>query len=166
MFILVGIAAAEGTWLWFSAHRNPRGFLRYEGFLNAHAGVVGWLLAFAVFGLFTGYAATQFPSVDEHLVSFSALKVLALAVAITAGFCEETIFRKFLMDALIRQPVGVQVLASGLAFGAAHGVWGLFRGSIAAAVGATIATAILGAALAVVYVASHRVLAQWSRRIF
>ena len=53
----------------------------------------------------------------------------------------------------------LQVLASGLAFGLVHGVWGFFRGSIAAGIGATIATGALGAALAVVYLVSDRVLA-------
>ena len=49
--------------------------------------------------------------------------------------------------------------ASALAFGLAHGVWGAFRGSLSTAIGATIATGLLGGALAVVFVVSHRVLA-------
>ena len=53
----------------------------------------------------------------------------------------------------------LQVLASGLAFGAVDGIWGAFRGSFRAAVGATTATGLLDLALALTYVASHRVLA-------
>ena len=51
----------------------------------------------------------------------------------------------------------IQVLASGLLFGLAHGIWGFF--GVAAAIGATLATAMLGLALAVVYLASHRIVA-------
>ena len=50
-------------------------------------------------------------------------------------------------------------LASGFAFGLVHGIWGAFRGSVTAAIGATVATGVLGVAPAVVFIASHRVLA-------
>jgi uncharacterized protein len=160
-FILAGIAVAEGWWLWASAHVHPRGFLRYTGFVDARPGLTGWLLALVVFAAFTGYAAKRFPSVRANLLAMSILKVLALAVAVSAGFCEETIFRKWVMDGTSHAHFGliVQVVASALTFGLLHGVWGLFRGSMIAAVGATLATGVLGAALAVVFLASHRVLA-------
>ena len=95
-----------------------------------------------------------------NLFRFSSLKLLAVAVAIASGFCEEVIFRKFLMDAMSHHGYNVvlQVAASALLFGAAHAVWGLFRGSLGAAAGAMVATGALGLALALVYVASHRVL--------
>ena len=157
--ILAGIALAEGWWVWASAHVHPRGFLRYAGFVDAQPGVVGWLLAVVVFVAFTAYAATRFPSVRANLLKPSLLKVLALAVAVSAGFCEETIFRKWVMDGVAHEGIVVQVVASAVTFGLVHGVWGLFRGSIIAAVGATLATGVLGAALAVVFLASHRVLA-------
>jgi hypothetical protein len=160
-FILAGIAVAEGWWLWASAHVHPRAFLCYTGFVEAPTAVIGWLLAAVVFIAFTAYAASRFPSVRANLVAFSWLKLLALAVAISAGFCEETIFRKWVMDAVAGAHFGfaLQIGASALTFGLLHGVWGLFRGSIGAAVGATVATGVLGAALAVVYLASARVLA-------
>ena len=67
-------------------------------------------------------------------------------------------FRRLLMDYLDRQSFGdaMQVLASALTFGMAHGVWGLFGKSIRAALGATIATGILGGALAIVYLVAGR----------
>lgn len=159
--ILTAIAGAEGWWLWASAHVHPRAFLRYTGFVDAPASVIGWLLAMIVFLAFTGYAAWRFPSVRANLIALSWLKALALAVAVSAGFCEETIFRKWVMDAVAHARYGLilQVIASALAFGILHGVWGLFRGSVVAAIGATLATGALGAALAIVFLASHRVLA-------
>jgi uncharacterized protein len=50
-------------------------------------------------------------------------------------------------------------MASGPLFGLAHGIWGFFRGSVAAGVGATLATGALGTGLAAVYVASHHIVA-------
>jgi hypothetical protein len=65
------------------------------------------------------------------------------------------------MDWIADQSHGAaaQVLVSGLAFGAAHGVWGLFGRSVRAAAGAAVATGVLGAGLAIVYIASGRSLA-------
>ena len=87
--------------------------------------------------------------------------MLALVVAITAGFCEEAIFRKFLMDRLAHADDGVaiQVLVSALSFGVLHGVWGAFRGSIIASDWRNGRYRRIGLALAIVYIVSHRVLA-------
>ena len=71
------------------------------------------------------------------------------------------IFRKWLMDYPRDQDIGavLQVLASAITFGLAHGIWGLMGRSLRAAIGATITTGVLGAALALVYLASDRSLA-------
>ena len=84
-----------------------------------------------------------------------------MAVAISAGFLEEMIFRKWLMDYPRDQDIGavLQVLASAITFGLAHGIWGLMGRSLRAAIGATITTGVLGAALALVHLASDRSLA-------
>ncbi len=157
--ILFAIAASEGTWLWFSAHRSPWRFLRYEGFVGGSPGVASWTLAMTIAAAFVGYSAWRVPSVRSTLFSLSVLKVLAIAVAVAAGFCEETVFRKWVMDGFEHQSPGLQIAASAVTFGVVHGIWGLFRGSAAAAIGATVATAVLGAALAVVFLVGHRVLA-------
>jgi membrane protease YdiL (CAAX protease family) len=82
-------------------------------------------------------------------------------VAITAGLCEEAIFRKLLMDSIQRHGASpiMQALASAAAFGCAHGIWGANRGSARAAAGAIVATGLVGGALAAVYIAGHRILA-------
>lgn len=74
-------------------------------------------------------------------------------------YLEEAVFRKLLMDRLAtnRHGTALQVLSSSLAFGVAHGVWGLFGRSMKAAVGATAATGTLGLAMA--YIVSGRTLA-------
>jgi membrane protease YdiL (CAAX protease family) len=159
--ILFAIAAVEGAWCVANMQAHPLKFMRYTGFIgDANAGPLGWSLALAAAVLFVA-SAVRLPSVRANLLAVSRLKVLGLAVAVTAGFCEEAIFRKLLMDGLQHAGYGValQITVSGAAFGVAHGVWGAFRGSAAAALGAILATGLLGAALAIVYVASHRILA-------
>lgn len=158
-FILAAIAVVEGMWCLANV-RHPSRFLAYMGFLGASAPVAGWVLATLVFVAFTAFAA-RLPSVRVNLFRPSWLKILGLAVAVTACFVEEAVFRKLLMDGMQRgrYSVASQILVSGVLFGAAHGIWGAFRGSIAAAMGAVVVTGLLGAALGVVYVASDRILA-------
>lgn len=157
--ILSGIALAEGLWLVINLQHDPHRFLRYAGFPPAGTGVFGWLLAFVVAFAFVSYAA-KLPSVRANLFRPSLLKVLAVLVAIAAAFCEECIFRKLLMDSLMRHGFGtpIQIMISALAFGIAHSIWGLMRGSIGAALRATLATGTLGLALAILYVVSDRIL--------
>jgi membrane protease YdiL (CAAX protease family) len=157
-WILACIAAIEGLWVVLNFARNPAGFMRYIGFAPGRAGAVeGWLLAGIVVGAFVWYSA-RLPSVRANLVRPSFLKFLGLAVAITAGILEEVIFRKWLMDYLSDQGIGpsLQILASGLAFGLAHGVWGLMARSLRAAAGAAVITGTLGVALGLVYIIAGR----------
>jgi membrane protease YdiL (CAAX protease family) len=95
------------------------------------------------------------------LVSPHALKLLAVLAAVAAAVLEEVIFRRWIMDYLDRNSTGValQVVVSGVAFGLAHGFWGFFGRSFAAALQAVIASGVLGAMLGVVYIMSDRSLA-------
>ncbi len=158
--ILTAIAASEGIWLALNIYSNPKGFFRFSGMLPFRGTLSGWILALLVAAAFV-YQASRLPSVRANLVRPSFLKVLALAVAIASGFCEELVFRKMWMDYLQRHGLGValQILFSALAFGLVHSVWALFRGSVWAGFAATVATGVLGLGLAIVYVASGRVVA-------
>jgi uncharacterized protein len=156
--ILACIAAAEGTWVAVQmAVGSPLRLIRFLGFTQ-RAPLSGWVLAAAVAVLWIAVAA-RLPSVREHFVRVSGLKLLALALAVSAAACEEAVFRKLLMNALAARSLPLQVLASALAFGVAHAVWGLFRGSVRVALSVTVATGALGALLALVYLASARNLA-------
>jgi membrane protease YdiL (CAAX protease family) len=158
--ILSAIILAEGFWLVINVLHNPSRFFLFAGFPPAGTGLLGWLVALLVAFVFVWYA-TKLPSVSANLFRPSWLKLLAVLLAIATAFCEECVFRKLLMDSLMRHRIStpLQVLGSALAFGIAHSVWGLMRGSVGAALRATLATGVLGLALAVVYVASHRILA-------
>ena len=78
-----------------------------------------------------------------------------------AALVEEAFFRRLLMDALMRAgwPAVVQVVASGLVFGLAHGVWGIMTGRLSVGIGTMIATGTLGTVLGLVYVIGDRSLA-------
>ena len=157
--ILAMIALSETVWVVWNAHFNPRRFFHYAGFDQASvSGLLGWISALLVVVGFV-YFSKRLPSVRANLFRPSWLKLLALLVAVASGFCEEIIFRKWLMDLLQHKGYGttLQLAGSALAFGLAHAVWGLMRGSLRAAVGAMIATGGLGLAFALVYLASHRI---------
>ena len=160
-WILTGIAALEGLWVVVNFADNPTRFVDYIGFTPARIGTItGWLLAAVITGIFVWQSA-RLASVRTNLLRPSFLKILALAVAVAAGILEEVVFRKWLMDYLLAQEIGpvLQVLASGLIFGLAHGVWGLMGRSFRAALGAMMVTGVLGIALGLVYIVSGRSLA-------
>jgi membrane protease YdiL (CAAX protease family) len=121
----------------------------------------GWLSA-VVLALF--YAGLMFfgPLRSQPFLSdWSFFRIAtALGVGITAGICEESIFRGFVMtqarDAGL--PVSVQVVFSAVLFGFAHVGWGEAAGrfNIGAFAGTFGATAIVGGLLAIVYVVGRR----------
>jgi membrane protease YdiL (CAAX protease family) len=160
--ILALIATIEGSWVLFNSYVNGIRFFYYLGFAPVVRGTaIGWLLAFVVSALYVAVAA-RLPSIRESLFRISWLKLLGVAVAISAGILEEVVFRRCIMNYLQdRHHAGImlQIIGSGLAFGLAHGVWGLMGKSVRAAIGATVATGCLGIALAIVFVASGRNLA-------
>jgi hypothetical protein len=159
--MLAGIAALEGLWVVLNFAYNSTKFLAYIDFTPARIGTVaGWLLATVITGIFV-WQSSRLASVRANLLRPSFLKILALAVAVAAGILEEVVFRKWLMDFLLAHAIGpiLQVLASGLVFGLAHGIWGLMGRSFRAALSAIIATGALGIALGLVYIVSDRSLA-------
>jgi membrane protease YdiL (CAAX protease family) len=155
--ILSCIAAGESAWVVAElAFGSPRGLLRYLGF-GERSPAAGWVLAAAVAGLWVAVAA-RLPSVRANLFRPSWLKLLAVVLAVAAAACEEAVFRKLVMNGLaqngFRWPV--QLAASAVAFGVAHSVWGLFRGSLRVAASVTVVTGALGLLLSAVFLASGR----------
>lgn len=137
-------------------------FLRNLGFASEPRATTGvWMLAIAVAGGYIAFTMRGVPLVAQQWYALSWLKLLSLALAITAGIVEEAFFRRMLMDALARAGRGVviQIVVSALAFGIAHGLWGFFSGSFSIGFGAASATGVLGAALASIYVLGGRSLA-------
>jgi uncharacterized protein len=159
--ILGSFLLTEGSWVIVNASTGLRSFLEYLGFAPGRLGTpLGWLLALMVTAAFICYSA-RLPSVRHNMIRPSLLKLLAIFMAVAAGILEEAFFRHMLMNHLQTDgfSAAMQIILSGVAFGVAHGIWGLFGRNITAAVGAMLVTGALGAALGIVYVVSHRSLA-------
>jgi hypothetical protein len=117
-----------------------------------------WVAGFGIAAIYVVYAARAFPSIRQNFLTLNWITLAAVPFAVVTGTVEELYFRKFLMDWASYHGVASfgQVLASALAFGLAHGIWGLFARQWRMAVGATLATGILGALLGVIYLAAGR----------
>jgi hypothetical protein len=162
---LLGVCALEG-WGLLASFQGRGGILqalaRYAFFPAATP--LAWMIAALIAAVYVAYAAATSPFIGAHLLrpqrwrSFAALRAAALPMAIISGFFEEAFFRKMLMDVALHHGAGVaaQIALSALAFGAVHAIWGLMSGSLRGAFGAMLATGVLGAALAMLYVAGGR----------
>ena len=160
-WILLGAIAGFGTLVLMSLLTKPQAFIAYLGFATNHIGSpLAWLLSAFIVAEYV-WGASKIPAVREHMFRRTALKLIAVVAAVMVAVVEEVIFRKWIMDYVDRRGMGsvFQVLASGVAFGSAHAVWGLLGRSVDAAVHAMVATGILGAALGVVYLVADRSLA-------
>ena len=156
--ILGGLAVIECGWVVLNLRVNGWKFIRYLGFAPALGGApAGWIAGVVAVAAFVGLAL-RLPSVRTNLFRPSFLKLLSVAVAVGAGVLEEVIFRRWTMNWLLENGCGavIQVLGSALLFGAAHAIWGLMGRSVRAAIGAMLATGLLGAMLGVVFLLSDR----------
>ena len=141
---------------------SPPGFLRNLGFVSGPQGtVLAWCLGLVVAAIYSTYAVRNIPLVREHWRAVSAFKVLGILTAVSAAVVEEAFFRRVFMDEILgaEWPAVVQVVASGLIFGLAHGIWGIMTGRISVGVGTMVATGTLGTALGIVYVVGDHSLA-------
>ena len=156
--VMLGVTIAEGYWCVINLFPDPRPFIRYVGFASGQSGTLpSWVLGLAIAAAYI-VTGTRLPSVRAHVVRPSLLKFLALLMALAAAVLEEVFSKTLLMNFLSDRGLGatVQVLISALAFGLAHGIWGLLGRSLSAALGPAIYTAIMGAGLAIVYLMSGR----------
>jgi hypothetical protein len=159
--IISAIAAIELSWVLMNLRINGWRFVHYLGFApDVSGGTAGWIAAFLVTIVFVALAV-RLPSVRQHLVRPSVLKLLALILAVGSAILEEVMFRRWTMNWLMGRGAGpfVQVLGSGVIFGALHGIWGLFGKSVHAAIGASVATGFLGLMLGIVFILAGRSLA-------
>lgn len=159
LYILFMVLLSEGAIVLFWLSTEQLHFIRFLGFAAGLAGTaLAWLLAVTVAAGYV-WSAAKIVDVRYHLFRPSALKYVAIIAAVMAAILEEVIFRKLLMDYMQSRGYGavLQILASGLAFGAVHLLWG-FK-NFAAGINAVWSTTVLGCALGVVYIAGGRSLA-------
>jgi uncharacterized protein len=137
-------------------------FLRDLGFRSGPRGtLLAWMLALVVATFYASFAIKNVPAVARTWAKPTWLKLLVFPAAVAAATVEEAFFRRSVMDA-VRQMGGdgvIQVAASTVAFGIPHSFFGLIRGSVPAAIRASLATGLMGALLAAVYLLGRRSLA-------
>lgn len=162
---LLGIIAVEGWAIAASFRAKGNLFPALIHYATTPIGTpLAWAAAALVTALYTGYAASTSPVIAGYMLrpwrwgEHAKLRAIAVPMALISGFFEEAFFRKVLMDWAMHSghSIVVQIAVSALAFGAVHAVWGLLSGSIGGAIGATLATSVLGALLAAVYVLGGR----------
>jgi membrane protease YdiL (CAAX protease family) len=148
---------------------QPGGFAflgRLLGIGAPRISALAWALGLAVAAIYSALSMRSLPFIREHWLDVNALKLLAIVFALVTGTFEELFFRKWIMDWLSRREasIAVQIMASGVAFGAVHAVWGLLGGSLRAAWISMVFTTALGLALAGAYLLAGRQLAPaaWS----
>jgi hypothetical protein len=122
----------------------------------------GWLAALFVVAVYAGFAVMG-PMLKGAplLTDWSFFRIaMGLGIGISAGICEETMFRGFVMTQARDggAHIVVQVLLSALLFGAAHMGWGGTSGhfELGSMIGAMLATAYLGLMLAITYALGRR----------
>ena len=116
-----------------------------------------WVLALLVTITYVIYTFKVVPFVLTMQREISIFKLVGL-LAIVGGILEEVIFRRWLMDLLLSLGIGFvfQIMISGIAFGLAHIIWGLFSKDRKFTKGAFISTTILGFMLGIVYLIGNR----------
>jgi hypothetical protein len=162
---LIGVIVSEG-WATLAVFGGKKGLLvslsHYT--FTPPGNAPAWGLAALATLLYVAYAAARSATIRTHLLRpstwrpYIVIRIVAVAAALISGFFEEAFFRKFLMDWAMRHghDIAAQIVLSALIFGAAHAIWGIAGGNLRAALGAMLATSVLGAALAVVYVVGGR----------
>ena len=126
------------------------------------ARVWGWLLALLFAALYGGGTLMGMIKAGAPVTTdWSLFRVaIALGIGISAGICEETVFRGFIMGQARDGGAHwiIQIILSALLFGAAHMGWGGMSGHVQMQqmIGAMTATAILGLMMAISYVAGGR----------
>ncbi len=116
-----------------------------------------WIIVAILTILYVIYTFKTIPFVYKMQREISLYKLIGL-LAIVGGIVEEVVFRSWLMDLLkgFGYGITIQIFISGIAFGLAHIMWGLFGGERKFIKGAFIATTILGFAYAIVYLIGNR----------
>jgi hypothetical protein len=129
---------------------------RLLGF-HPHA-ALGWGLGGAIAVAYVAVSMTRLPLIRRRALDVTALKLVSIPFSLAAGFVEELVFRRQLMDAAAHAGWAwpLQIAASACAFGALHAVWGVFGRSWSAMVWPMLFTSALGAAYAVVYLIDGR----------
>lgn len=165
---IVAVQAVSSIVLVWALFGAAWGLLRLRGQTlqsigwNVSSSIWGWLLGFVIGVLYAGFVVTGMIRAGAPvLTDWSLFRILvALGIGISAGVCEEGVFRGFVMTQARDGGAHwiAQLLLSAILFGLAHVGWGSLSGheDMAQMMGTVAATAVLGLLLGAIYLASGR----------
>ena len=166
--IMIFIATVEASPL-VSFALTPSGRVvvgRWLGVGAPQISLFAWGAALAIALAYAGASMTSLPAIRVNVFTLNPLKLLGVLFALITGTFEEWFFRKWLMDLGAGHGVSAiwQIVGSGVIFGVAHAIWGLFGGNLRAFFTSMAFTTVLGLALAWLYVFAGREVAPavWS----
>jgi membrane protease YdiL (CAAX protease family) len=166
--IMVAIALIEAAPIvsFLAAPGGPAIVGRWLGIGTAPIAPLAWAAGLGIALVYAGASMTSLPAIREKLFTLNGLKLLGVGFALVTGLFEEWFFRKWLMDLAAGRgwSVEAQIIASGVAFGVAHAIWGLFGGNLRAFFTSMAFTTVMGLALGWLYVFAGRQVAPavWS----
>ena len=138
----VGLWLTVGLWWWLNRRRDS-----FATLFNTRANT--WLKDAGLglvlgFGWVSVYGLIGWPSFSA-MFRLDWAKLASIPASVSAGFCEEFLFRGFLILLLARagKSPGVRLLWSSLAFGLAHLLWGPVGMLFTALLGASFAAVTL-----------------------
>lgn len=158
--ILSSISVVLTGFIIFWYVNNPEKFIK-EGLgiqLDVFDRPFVWIFALCIAVGYILYTVTFVPFVKKYLFTFSWLKLIGIWAAIVSSTVEEIVFRKVLMDWLMNLDfsITIQIFVSAVIFGLAHGAWVFLRGEFKIAFPVILATTVLGALLAILYIVGDR----------
>lgn len=158
--ILSSISVVLTGFIIFWYVNNPEKFIK-EGLgiqLDVFDRPFVWIFALCIAVGYILYTVTFVPFVKKYLFTFSWLKLIGIWAAIVSSTVEEIVFRKVLMDWLMNLDfsITIQIFVSAVMFGLAHGAWVFLRGEFKIAFPVILATTVLGALLAILYIVGDR----------
>lgn len=159
-WVLAGVSAFMTAFLVWWLVRDPQEFIEVRLGLTPALGQVPWvwLIAIGIAVAYSVYTVRSVPAVRRDVFTLSRLKILGVWAALASGMLEEMVFRQLLMDWLDRAgaPVLGQIALSALAFGIVHAAWVVLARDWSIGIPVVIATTILGAFLATLYILADR----------
>jgi membrane protease YdiL (CAAX protease family) len=166
--IMIFIAIVEGSPL-VSFALMPSGPVIVGRWLGVGAPPISpfaWGAALAIALAYAGASMISLPAIRANVFTLNRLKLLGVVFALITGTFEEWFFRKWLMDLGAGHGLSAiwQIMGSGVIFGVAHAIWGLFGGNLRAFFTSMAFTTVMGLALAWLYMFAGRELAPavWS----
>lgn len=157
-FLAIGIVASFTSALAVWILPNPPRFFAAMGVGDPIPGL-GWASAAVVAIAYASYTMWAVPAVRTIAVELSWFRLLAIPLAPLSGVVEEMFFRRVVMDGLASAGTSLltQIVISAAIFAAVHSLWALFSKSWRIVLPVVSSTTVLGVLLALVYVASDRV---------